>query len=56
MRAFVLNTAAIVVGISLSGIALADKTVISIESWRAEDQAIWDEKILPAFETAHPGH
>ena len=54
MRAFVLNTAAIVVGISLSGIALADKTVISIESWRAEDQAIWDEKILPAFETAHP--
>ncbi len=54
MRAFVLNTAAIVVGISLSGIALADKTVISIESWRAEDQAIWDEKILPAFEAEHP--
>ncbi|ASJ70387.1 ABC transporter substrate-binding protein [Granulosicoccus antarcticus] len=54
MRAFALNTAAMIVGISLSGIALADKTVISIESWRAEDQAIWDEKILPAFESEHP--
>ncbi len=54
MRAFVLNTAAMVVGISLSGIALADKTVITIESWRAEDQAIWDDKILPAFEAEHP--
>ncbi|MEE9319210.1 MAG: ABC transporter substrate-binding protein [Granulosicoccus sp.] len=42
------------VGISLSGLALADKTVITIESWRAEDQAIWDEKILPVFEAAYP--
>jgi len=40
--------------ISFSGTALADKTVITIESWRAEDQAIWDEKILPVFEAQHP--
>ena len=33
---------------------VAAETVISIESWRAEDQAIWDEQILPAFEAAHP--
>ena len=43
------------VGVSMSGIALAaDPTVITIESWRAEDQAIWDEKILPVFEAANP--
>jgi len=42
------------VGISLSGLALADKTIVTIESWRVEDQAIWDEKILPVFEAAYP--
>lgn len=29
-------------------------TVITIESWRSEDQAIWDEKILPVFEAQYP--
>ena len=29
-------------------------TVLRIESWRAEDQALWDEKILPVFEAANP--
>lgn len=43
------------VGISMSGLAVAaDKTVVTIESWRVEDQAIWDEKILPVFEAAYP--
>lgn len=54
MRGFALNTAALAVLVSVSGVALAEKTVISIESWRAEDQAIWDEKILPVFEAAYP--
>ena len=54
MRSFALRTAALAVAMSLSGVALAEKTVITIESWRAEDQAIWDEKILPVFEAAYP--
>lgn len=29
-------------------------TVITIESWRAEDQAIWDDLILPVFEKQYP--
>ena len=38
----------------LSGAAVAEVTVISIESWRAEDQKIWDELILPVFEAQNP--
>ncbi len=54
MRAFAMKTATLAVGLCLSGLALADKTVITIESWRAEDQAIWDDMILPVFEAAYP--
>ena len=54
MRSFALRTAALAVAMSLSGVALAEKTIITIESWRTEDQAIWDEKILPVFEAAYP--
>jgi len=39
--------------VTVSSAALA-ATVITIESWRAEDQAIWDEKILPVFEKQYP--
>lgn len=31
-----------------------EEVTISIESWRSDDQAIWDEQIIPAFEAAHP--
>ncbi len=41
------------VAVCLSGNAAA-ATVISIESWRSEDQAIWDNLILPAFEAKYP--
>jgi raffinose/stachyose/melibiose transport system substrate-binding protein len=41
------------VAVCLSGNAAA-ATVISIESWRSEDQAIWDDLILPAFEAKYP--
>lgn len=54
MRSFALRSAVIAVAMSVSGVALAEKTIITIESWRAEDQAIWDEKILPVFEAAYP--
>ncbi|MFT6642020.1 MAG: raffinose/stachyose/melibiose transport system substrate-binding protein, partial [Flavobacteriaceae bacterium] len=38
----------------ISGTAVAEVTVISIESWRAEDQQLWDELILPVFEAQNP--
>lgn len=38
----------------ISGTAVAEVTVISIESWRVEDQKLWDELILPVFEAQYP--
>lgn len=32
-----------------------DGVTLSIESWRSDDQAIWDDQIIPAFEASHPG-
>lgn len=37
----------------LSTTALA-QTTLTIESWRNDDLATWQEKIIPAFEAAHP--
>lgn len=31
-----------------------EEVTISIESWRSDDQAIWDEQIIPAFEAEFP--
>ncbi len=31
-----------------------EEITISIESWRSDDQAIWDEQIIPAFEAEFP--
>ena len=31
------------------------ETVLVLESWRDDDRAVWRERILPAFEAAHPG-
>ncbi len=44
----------LVTALCLSGTAVAEKVVISIESWRSEDQALWDELILPVFEAQNP--
>ena len=49
-----MKTGLVILGLCLGGTAAAEKTVISIESWRAEDQAIWDNLILPVFETQYP--
>lgn len=32
-----------------------ETATISIESWRSDDLAIWEDEIIPAFEAAHPG-
>jgi raffinose/stachyose/melibiose transport system substrate-binding protein len=37
------------------GVASAQPVTLTIESWRTDDLAIWQEKIIPAFEKTHPG-
>lgn len=37
----------------LCGQLMASELVI--ESWRTDDKALWEQKIIPAFEAAHPG-
>jgi len=49
MRALLLTLAL------LAGAAQAERFVLTIESWRNDDLAIWQEKLIPAFEAAHPG-
>jgi len=31
-----------------------DVTTITFGNWRVEDQALWEENVIPAFEAAHP--
>jgi raffinose/stachyose/melibiose transport system substrate-binding protein len=38
-----------------AGIASAQDKTITIESWRNDDLAIWQEKLIPAFEAKNPG-
>lgn len=38
-----------------AGAASAEDVTLTIESWRNDDLAIWQDKIIPAFEAAHPG-
>jgi raffinose/stachyose/melibiose transport system substrate-binding protein len=33
----------------------ADEVTLSIESWRSDDQALWENEIIPAFEAQHSG-
>ncbi|MGN8116339.1 ABC transporter substrate-binding protein [Labrys sp. 22185] len=35
--------------------AWAEDATLTIESWRNDDLAIWQEKLIPAFEKANPG-
>ncbi|PIB24743.1 sugar ABC transporter substrate-binding protein [Amylibacter kogurei] len=35
--------------------AMAQDVTLTIESWRNDDLAIWQEQIIPAFEAANPG-
>jgi len=39
----------------IAGAALAEDVTLTIESWRNDDLAIWQDKIIPAFEAAHDG-
>ena len=39
----------------LAGAAAAQDVTLTIESWRNDDLAIWQDTIIPAFEAEHPG-
>ncbi|PRY26332.1 carbohydrate ABC transporter substrate-binding protein (CUT1 family) [Aliiruegeria haliotis] len=39
----------------VAGAASAADVTLTIESWRNDDLALWQEKIIPAFEAANPG-
>ena len=39
----------------MAGGAFAQDAALTIESWRNDDLAIWQEKLIPAFEAANPG-
>ncbi len=38
-----------------AGTAFAQDKTLTIESWRGDDLAIWQEKLIPAFEASNPG-
>ncbi|AOF91494.1 ABC transporter substrate-binding protein [Sinorhizobium sp. RAC02] len=38
-----------------AGFAQAQDVTLTVESWRNDDLAIWQEKIIPAFEAKNPG-
>lgn len=48
-----LTTTAMAATLAATAVAAQDVT-LGIESWRAEDQQVWDDVILPAFEARHP--
>jgi raffinose/stachyose/melibiose transport system substrate-binding protein len=35
--------------------AFAEDTTLSIESWRSDEAALWQEKVIPALEASNPG-
>lgn len=51
-RAFLLASTLVAGGAATGGAWAQDLT---IESWRNDDLAIWQDKIIPAFEASHPG-
>ncbi len=56
LRALSMTSAAALLAVPmLTGTAVAQDVTITIESWRNDDLAIWQDVILPAFEAANPG-
>ncbi len=46
---------AALVGGALAGTAAAqDPVTLTLQTWRVEDKALWEEKIFPAFTATHP--
>jgi raffinose/stachyose/melibiose transport system substrate-binding protein len=49
-----IGAAAAAIAILAASAAQAAPVTLSIESWRSEDLAIWQNQIIPAFEKSHP--
>ena len=54
MKQMMMKTTATAALCLAAGGALAQEVTLTIESWRSEDQAIWDDTLIPAFEESHP--
>ncbi|GGD32089.1 sugar ABC transporter substrate-binding protein [Aureimonas glaciei] len=52
-KRFLLSAAAIA-ALSAAALPAQAQTTLTIESWRNDDLAVWQEKIIPVFEAAHP--
>ncbi|MEM8658758.1 MAG: ABC transporter substrate-binding protein [Pseudomonadota bacterium] len=48
-------TGALLASSLLGGVAAAQDVTLTIESWRNDDLAIWQDSIIPAFEAQNPG-
>jgi raffinose/stachyose/melibiose transport system substrate-binding protein len=48
-------TSVLLASTMLAGAGFAQDVTLTIESWRNDDLAIWQDKIIPAFEAANPG-
>ncbi|MCO6048924.1 ABC transporter substrate-binding protein [Mesorhizobium sp. RP14(2022)] len=55
MKQFMLAALAASTILSGATLAFAQDKSLTIESWRNDDLTIWQEKLIPAFEKAHPG-
>lgn len=54
MNRKLVTMAMVTTALATSG-AFAQDVTLTIESWRNDDLVLWQEKIIPAFEAAHPG-
>ncbi|HEX7650982.1 MAG TPA: ABC transporter substrate-binding protein [Noviherbaspirillum sp.] len=54
MKKTILNALATTAIMCVVNAAAAAPVVLTIESWRNDDLAIWRDKIIPVFEKAHP--
>lgn len=55
MKATSLKTMLLVTTLLGGTAAHAQDVTLTIESWRNDDLSVWQDKIIPAFEAAHPG-
>ncbi|MXY40251.1 MAG: carbohydrate ABC transporter substrate-binding protein [Rhodospirillaceae bacterium] len=44
----------VLVAIAAFAASVSAQTTLVLDSWRDDDRAVWEEKIAPAFEAAHP--
>jgi len=55
MTRLTLKAALLATTMTAAGAASAQDVTLTIESWRNDDLALWQQEIIPAFEAAHPG-